>query len=209
MHERTRNKWPGPDEKQVVTQMLTDPYCDHWSECHHFFERLIQVSRLPEDMREDVAQNAVLSVINNLSAFRFDCKFSTWLVYVARSRITDARRDLARANKQTSIPSEPLDDEGNEISAFVFQEPHTPEEMCILHENLAEVVSALREYLSQHANPERNRQILQKYFWEQYTVEEIARELGVNAPVVRYTITSFKSHLKRSGEQDPPSETIS
>jgi RNA polymerase sigma factor (sigma-70 family) len=209
MQERPRNKWPGPDEKQVVTQMLTDPYCDHWSECRSFFERLIQISRLPEDMREDVAQNAVLSVINSLYTFRFDYKFSTWLVYVARSRITDARRDLARTNKQTSIPSDPVDDEGNEISISAFQEPHTPEEICILHENLAEVVSAMREYLSQHANYERNWQILQKYFLEQYTVEEIVRELGVNAPVIRYIINSFKSHLKRSGEQDTPPETMS
>src|SRR5579859_2271955 len=198
MQERPRNKWPGPDEKQVVTQMLTDPYCDHWRECHLFFVHLNQLSRLPEDMHEDVAQNALLSVINNLPAFRFDCKFSTWLVYVARSRITDARRELTRANKQISIPNEPLDDDGNEPGELVFQEPHTPEEICIQHENLAEFVSALRVYINQHANPERNWQILEKHFLEQYTVDEIARVLGVNAPVVRYTINSFKSQLKRS-----------
>jgi RNA polymerase sigma factor (sigma-70 family) len=210
MQERPRNKWPGPrsDDEQTVNEMLNDPNCHHWSECHQFFERLVKLSRVPVDIHDDVVQNALLSVINYLPTFRFDCKFSTWLVYILRSRIVDAMRDLVRANKQVLIPGELLDDDGNDTVILAFQDLHTPEELCISHEELDEVVSAMREYLSNHTNRERNRQILQKFFLYQYTVAEIARELGVNIPVVRSVISAFKRYLNKSNGQSPPSDTI-
>jgi RNA polymerase sigma factor (sigma-70 family) len=211
MRERTPDKWPGPDDKQTVNQMLTDPYCDHWRECRSFFERLIQISSLPEDMKEDVVQNAMLSGIKNLSTFRFDCKLSTWLTYIARSRIADATRDIARINKQIIVQIEPLDDEENQTNTHTIKAPHTTEEICIIRENLSEVMSALREYLSDHAKPERNGQILLKVLFEQYTIQEVAKEFDVNVPVIRYIVDSFKRHLhKRSDvdDQGHPTETI-
>jgi len=207
MQERPRDKWPGPDEKQTVVQMLTDPYCDHWNECHQFLERVIQLSRLPVDMQEDVIQNAVLSVVRNLSTFRFDCKFSTWLVYVARSRITDAQRDLNRYKKQFIAQSEAPYNEENETDTFTIEAQHTTEEECIIRENISEAMKALQEYVSAHSKPARNRQILQKIMLDQYTYEEAAKELGVNAPVIRYIVHAaqravherFDNHSSKAG----------
>ena len=188
MNERHRNPWPGLDEKLTVKQMLTDPFCDHWSECHHFFERLIRISGLPEDMKEDVVQNAMLTVSRSLSTFRFDCKLSTWLVYIARSRITDAQRDLNRYKKQVVAQSEVPNDEENETDTFTIEAQYTTEEECVIRENISEAMKALQEYVSNHSKPIRNRQILQKIMLDQYTYEEAAKELGVNAPVIRYIV---------------------
>src|SRR5713226_3444987 len=168
MNERLHNSWPGPDDKPVVNQMLADPYSHQWSECRSFFERLKQIRDIPEDTREDVVQNAMVTVSRSLPAFRFDCKFSTWLVYVARSRITDAQRDLNRYKKQFIAQSEAPYNEENETDTFTIEAQHTTEEECIIRENISEAMKALQEYVSAHSKPARNRQILQKIMLDQY-----------------------------------------
>lgn len=203
MDERPRDKWPGPrsKDKQTVTEMLNDPNCHHWSECYQFFERAVKLSRLPVDKREDVVHNAFLTVMTYLHTFRFDSKFSTWLMYILRSRIADAMRELIRANKHILIPGDPPDDD-NETDLSAFQDSLSPEEICIAREAVDEVLRAMGEYISKHANRERNMRILLLHFFEQYTIAEIAKELGMKEPAVRAVIIAFKHFVKRSGKQD-------
>lgn len=212
MLERPRDKWPGPrsNDKQTVKEMLNDLECHHWSECRQFFERSLRLSDLPVDTHEDVVQNAILTVMNYLPTFRFDCKFSTWLIFIARSRIADAKRELARA-RHILIPVDlhpPEGDDGNETNQLVLQDSFLPEDICIARETVDEVVRAMHVYINKHANRERNMWILHLHFFEQYSVAEIAKELHMKEPTVRAVINAFKRFLERSDEQGPPPDSI-
>jgi RNA polymerase sigma-70 factor (ECF subfamily) len=63
---------------------------------------------------EEVAQEAVLKAFNNLSRFRLESKFSTWLVQItineARMRLRKDRRHL-----YDSLDEQPTDEEGDYI----------------------------------------------------------------------------------------------
>ena len=63
---------------------------------------------------EEVAQEAVLKAFNNLSRFRLESKFSTWLIQVtineARMRLRKDRRHL-----YDSLDEQPADDEGDYV----------------------------------------------------------------------------------------------
>ena len=63
---------------------------------------------------EEVAQEAVLKAFNNLSRFRLESKFSTWLVQIT---INEARMRLRkeRRHRYESIDEQAKDDEGDYI----------------------------------------------------------------------------------------------
>lgn len=196
MTEWSRNPWPGPDDKLVVDQMLADPYSHRWNECRRFFEQLVQASDLPVDLREDVVQNAMFTVMRSLPGFHYECRLKTWLGMIAHSRIVDAWRDRIRNNQWISPPNGPSGDEESETGILKINTPQTTEGECIIREKIREVMRVLREYINTHANAERNRQILQKVLFDQFTFEEAAQELGVNAPVVRYVVRSAQRYLR-------------
>ncbi len=196
MKEWSGDPWPGPDDKLIVAQMLADPSSHHWNECHTFFEHVIRANNLPVDLRDDVVQNAMFTVMRSLPTFHYECRLRTWLGMIANSRIVDAWRNHARKNRQIIPLDNPPGDEESGTGILKINAPQTTEGECIIREELREAISVLREYLNTHAKSERNRQILQKVLLEEYTFEEAAQELGVNAPVIRYVVRSVQRYLR-------------
>jgi RNA polymerase sigma factor (sigma-70 family) len=207
MKGRINRDWPGADDKLVVTEMLNDPSSPHWKECRRFFEHFIQVSSVPEANKDDVVQDAMLSVIRYLPSFRYECRLYIWLTRIANSRITDAYRGQKLLNQHISLQNNFSNDEEYENEILKISAPLTTEDECLIHEAIRETYAGMTEYLNAHANPERNRQILQRMLLEQYSSQEAAEELGVPIPVMRYVVRSVQRYLReRTREAPPPPE---
>ena len=196
MPEETR--WPGLDDKLVVAEMLQNPQSDHWAACNNFINKLIGklCPHLPYDLREDATQETLASVHNGLPTFRFDSKLTTWLTSIARHRVIDVERKYGTIIlKEVHTNDRPEDREGN-IDTLPVNQSRTPEEEFLTREKLKEVLAEIEAFIKKHAKTERNRQILQMVLLEDYSCEETARTLGINAPVVSHVVRSARGHLQ-------------
>jgi RNA polymerase sigma-70 factor, ECF subfamily len=196
MLEETR--WPGLDDKLVVAEMLRNPQSDHWTGCHKFITRLIGKLRphLPFDLREDALQETMASVHNGLPNFRFDSKLTTWLASIARHRVIDVERKYTAIIFQEVHMKDTPDDREESLDTFPANLARMPEEEFLTRENLKEIIAEIEAFIKKHAKTERNRQILQMVLLDDYSCEETARILGVNAPVVSHVVRSARGHLR-------------
>ena len=196
MTDETR--WPGLDDKLVVAEMLQNPESDHWTACNNFINKLIgKISPyLPYDLREDAVQETMASVHNGLTTFRFNSKFTTWLTSIARHRVIDVERKYT-AVVDHEVPTKDTPSEREEgLETFPANLSRTPEEEFLTSEKLKETIDEIEAFIKKHTKTERNRQILQRVLLEDYSCEETARALGINAPVVSHVVRSARKHLR-------------
>lgn len=194
-HTYKHHQWPGEDDKIVVAQMLSDPLSLHWTHCRDFFMHLLIKLKVPIDQREDVVQEIMITVLRNLHTFKHDCKFTTWLVRAANWR----KDDLYRSLGQERIQIEPLNlayeesEDGLEVPQPLAS--HTVESECIGHEAVREVIAKLQQYALTRNDAERCRQVMQKVFFEQRSIKETAKELGIKTYIVYYIIREARRYL--------------
>ena len=131
-----------------------------------------------EQDAEDAAQEAVLKALKNLSSFRAESKFSTWLVSIT---INEARARLrhARVLKFESV-DEPAENEDGAFAPALITDwrevPLQALERKELREMLQKAIASL---------PEIYREVLQLRDVEDMTIAETAKVLGVSEGVVK------------------------
>ncbi len=190
--------WPGVDDRIVVEEMLRDRRSGQWYECREFVKKLVQVyaKNIPNDLWEDIIQDAMLRLDKSLSSFRYQCAFRTWIFGIMRSCIIDIYRKSRRAGQIITSLGDPHDDVEHEGDAFTVNAIGTIEDECIRHEELRNALVALQEYVSVHANPIRNGHILQMVIFEGHSLEETAKAVGCSAPVVGYVVRSAQRYAR-------------
>lgn len=120
----------------------------------------LRVSGHPDDAM-DVMQDTFLAVYRNLHSYRGDGSFASWLFRIAVFRATD----LLRKRKMMTEPFYELTDERTDT------EPETN----AVEENRNKDIVKLLEPLSNDA-----RQIVELKFFQHFTFEEIAGQLGIS-----------------------------
>jgi RNA polymerase sigma factor (sigma-70 family) len=192
--------WPGGDDRIVVEEMLRDHTSGQWYECREFVKRLVQVQakNIPQDHREDLVQDAMMRVDKHLHTFRYQCKLSTWLFGIVRSCIIDAHRKFTRAGQFIAPPGDPLDYVEREYDEIDADTAKTAEDVYIMHDDLRKAVAALQEYVSTHANPIRNRRILDMVMFEGRSLEAAAKAVGCSAPVASYVVRSAQRYVREN-----------
>jgi RNA polymerase sigma-70 factor (ECF subfamily) len=138
----------------------------------HPYERSVFLTALslvknPADA-EDVAQDAILKAFKNLSRFRQESKFSTWLIQIT---LNEAKMRLRRDRNHLY---ESLNDEQQEDRGSYEQ---------------SEVREALNKALQ--SLPEKYRSVLFFRDVQQFNIKETAELLGL-------TITTVKTRLSRA-----------
>jgi RNA polymerase sigma-70 factor, ECF subfamily len=132
---------------------------------------------------EDAAQETFLKAFRNLSTFRGDAKFGTWLVSIAlneaRSRIR--HRDVL---KMQSLDA-PEDDQGPALPALLRDWKEIPSETL----ERKEVRALLQKAVT--ALPLIYREVFQLRDIDQLSVQEAAEALGI-------TVSSVKVRLHRA-----------
>ena len=127
----------------------------------------------------DLSQDAFLKAYTNLSLFRGDSKFSSWLYKLTTNVCLDF---LRKRSRQKTVPLTYETDDGEQEYLPIPDETFSPETEA----ERRELRSSVRRGLSQL--PEGQRQILILREIGQLSYEEIAGQLGLEAGTVKSRI---------------------
>lgn len=190
--------WPGEDDTVVVEEMLRDLQSGQWYECREFVRKYVQVKakNIPQDHWEDIVQEVMMRVHKFLPTFQHRCKLKTWLFDIVYSCVIDAYRKLTRPGLPTTSLDDPHDHVENESDTLISSTTQTVEDECIVRNELSRAIAALREYVSTHAHPLRNGQILDMVLLEGHSLENAARAVGCSAPVAGYIVRSAQRYVR-------------
>jgi RNA polymerase sigma factor (sigma-70 family) len=190
--------WPGADDRIVIEEMLRDGRSGQWYECREFVKKRVQIQakNIPQEQWDDLVQNAMARIAKFLPAFQYQCTFRTWLFGLVRSCIIDEYRKLKRVGQFLAPVDDSRDDAEHEDDAFATNTSKTVEDECIIREELRKALVALQEYVSTHANPRRNGQILNMAIFENRSFEEVAKVVGCSAAVVGYIVRSAQRYAR-------------
>jgi RNA polymerase sigma-70 factor (ECF subfamily) len=138
---------------------------------------------------EDVAQEAFLKAFRNLSKFRAESKFSTWLISIT---LNEAR---SRLRRKTIVRMESLDeppDEGRSVSPALLKDwreiPSEALERQELRLMLQDAVTGL---------PEIYRQVFLLRDIEELSVNESAEALSISVPSVKVRLPRVRMMLQK------------
>ena len=182
----------GRDEAQMIAKILAgDSQLFH--ELIRPYEHRVYVMALSflhnEADAEDTDQETFLKAFRNLSSFRGEAKFGTWLVSItlneARSRIR--RRDSI---KMESL-DEPPDDQGYTSPALLRDWKEIPSEALERKEIRLLLQSAIT------ALPLIYREVFQLRDIEQLSVNEAAAALGISIAAVKVRLHRARMMLQK------------
>jgi RNA polymerase sigma-70 factor (ECF subfamily) len=138
---------------------------------------------------EDIAQEAFLKAFRNLSKFRAESKFSTWLISIT---LNEAR---SRLRRKTIVRMESLDeppDEGRSVSPALLKDwreiPSEALERQELRLMLQDAVTGL---------PEIYRQVFLLRDIEELSVNETAEALSISVPSVKVRLPRVRMMLQK------------
>jgi RNA polymerase sigma-70 factor (ECF subfamily) len=138
---------------------------------------------------EDIAQEAFLKAFRNLSTFREESKFSTWLISIA---LNEAR---SRLRRETIVRMESLDDppdDGGRVSPALLRDwreiPSEAVERRETRQMLQEAVISL---------PTIYRQVFQLRDVDELSVRETAEALGISVPSVKVRLHRARMMLQK------------
>jgi RNA polymerase sigma factor (sigma-70 family) len=183
--------WPGPDDKCVIAEMMSDDHSPHWEQCLIFIRQLLSRMNVPADSEEDIVQQSLLSVKKKLAEFRHECFLKSWIKLIVVNKTRDELRTYVRNKTRLQIITEDL--------AIVT--PQTVEEQYLQREQLREVIAGLQKFVAQHAHRTRNALILRLVLFEGYTCDEVAKQLKIERPVVYVVIRTARRYLREQHEE--------
>lgn len=131
----------------------------------------------------DLMQDIFIAAFRSLSSFRGDSSFKGWLFKIAhyrcieyyrRKRVTQSLDDLPEAEQQ-------IDD-------------NCPSELMVGQQQSAALVTAMQSL------PFEQRVVVEMKFFQQFTFEDIAKQLGISSNTVKSRLYSALDKLKHSLE---------
>jgi RNA polymerase sigma-70 factor (ECF subfamily) len=138
---------------------------------------------------EDVAQDAFLKAFRNLSTFRAEAKFSTWLISIT---LNEAR---SRLRRQATIRMESLDeppDEGGTISPALLRDWREIPSEILEREEVRKLLQHAVEGL-----PEMYRQVFLLRDVEELNTNETALALNISVPSVKVRLHRARMMLQK------------
>lgn len=198
-NESPYNLWPDVDDRTLAQEMLNDAESKYWRVCSEYVGMLVQsrAKNIPQEHREDIAQQVMMRINKHLKNFKFQCSLKTWIFGIVRNCTIEAYRKSKHLETHLTRPNAVYGDERNDDDIIAATASLTPEEKFIVQEELQRALEALREYVNTHANPERNEQILKMFFFEKRSYEEIAKIVGCSAAVVGYIVRSAQAYGRK------------
>lgn len=166
---------------------------DAFAELLRPYERMIYLSALSivgnEADAEDVAQEAVLKAFKNLSRFRRESRFSTWLTQIA---INEAKMKLRKDRRHLydSIDAGQPSDDGDYIPMDFADWREIPSEALEqqqLRDALNNAILAL---------PEKHRSVFILRDVQQMSIEETAKALGLSTANVKTRLLRARLRMR-------------
>ena len=138
----------------------------------------------PDDAM-DLMQEIFIAVFRNLSSFRGDAKFKNWLYRIAHYRCIEFYR--------RKRPNQSLDDEPTEMEAEGTSQPD---------HQLQQSQQALALAKAMRLLPMNQRTVVELKFFQHFTFDEIANQLGISSNTVKSRLYSALDKLKDKLEID-------
>jgi len=139
---------------------------------------------------EDAAQEAVLKAFTNLSKFRGDSKFSTWLVRIATNEAFMKLRKERRHKLHDSLDEQRTDEEGDYIPRDFADWREIPSEALQKKELRQAVSRALASLTPKH------RQVFVLRDVQHFTIEETAQLLGIRKSAVKTRLMRARLQMR-------------
>lgn len=191
-------KIPDSDELNALIERAKAGDDDSFSELVGEFERFVyntacrvlSTSGLSTDYAEDIAQTSFIKAWRNLSAFRGDCSFATWLFRITVNTARDQIRSISRRPTVSLTRTDDDCDEGEEWEVPVTSGDDIPEDSLIKKE----YVTAVRRAIE--ALPPEQREVIVMRDIHELSYETISRSLGIGIGTVKSRINRGRANLK-------------
>jgi RNA polymerase sigma-70 factor, ECF subfamily len=150
-------------------------------------------------MAEDLAQDAVLRVLDNLGTFRGDSRFTTWATKIAvRVAISDLRRARYKDFRLDDLTADDELPVGGMSNSSPQDTALTPENAAERADVMAKIDAALKEALT-----ERQYQALDAVVLRGVPLEVVAERMGTNRnalyKLVHDARRKLRAHLEAQG----------
>ena len=135
---------------------------------------------------DDIAQEVFLVAFSQLSRFRGDSKFSTWLIGIARNKALEFLKARARVRKKQKQFFE---------AEIASQQIARLEEMHDQSELAQRRLGAMQLCLD--LLPDHSRELINRYYFDQQTATNIAAESDVTTGSVRMKLLRLRKILQK------------
>lgn len=201
-----------PTRKSLLSRLKNWNDQGSWKEFFDTYWRLIyntaRKAGLSDAEAQDVVQETVISVYKNIPGFEYDpkrCSFKTWLLRLVHWRIVDQIRKrlpgLEHAQSMEGMdPIEGLPDKSDEQLEKIWQEEW---ESYLIDRGLATMKGRV--------NP-KHFQVFHLVYVRQYTVAQVAKELGVTRTwvyLVKHRLSKMFENEIQKLNQGPDSLELS
>ena len=152
-------------------------------------------SHLPAATLEDIVQNSLIKAVRNLSSFRGEAALFTWLCEICRNELVSFHRTGARRPDHDSLDAAPaVCDAVLELRVPAEFEP--PNELA-LEEHRGAIAQTL------NGLPERYARALEWKYGDGFSVQQIARMLGLSTIAAQSLLARAREAFKEGwrGEQ--------
>jgi len=156
-------------------------------------DRRPELSRLPlgdlYEMAEDFAQNALLAVLNNLSEFRGDARFTTWAY---RFVINEAAAELRRRQYRNMSLDQLLEEGTAVIQSLAASPPSSdPGQAAARQEFIQQLLEIIDEALS-----ERQKTAVLAVHFQSMSMQEVAEILETTPNTVYKMLHDARKKIK-------------
>lgn len=149
---------------------------------------------LPPATVEDLVQNTLIKAIRNLASFRGEAALFTWLCEICRNEIVNVMRKSARRPEHDSLDEITSSDESPpELRAPASDEPFQVLERDAHRNAIAATMKGL---------PERYALALEWKYGDGFSVEEIARMLGLTTIAAQSLLARARQAFKTSWPEE-------
>ncbi|MBQ3707418.1 MAG: sigma-70 family RNA polymerase sigma factor [Clostridia bacterium] len=153
--------------------------------------RVLSASAQSYDLADDIAQEAFIKAWRNLSAFRGDCTFSTWLYRIA---VNCAKDGIRAASRRPAVSLSEMtgdgDEDGEEWDVPVTSGETLPEEAAEKNELILAVRRAVESL------PDEQRQVVVLRDLSGLSYQEISDKLGLELGTVKSRLNRGRQNLK-------------
>lgn len=140
---------------------------------------ILKVTQNKEDA-EELAQDTFMKAFKNLSSFKGDCSFSTWIYRIAyNTAISSVRK---KRHEFLTIEEATLDNVSEEEAANLFGQTESTERILRLEAALGQL-------------PPDERALILLFYWKEKTIEEMVSITGLTASNVKVKLYRIRKKL--------------
>lgn len=191
--------WPGPDEAQVIAEMIADHGSPHWEDCDALVARLVhkRASNLGEEACKDIRQRVMIVICVALPGFKGQSRLIYWIGFIITAQISNYLRDERRQSRGAAS-LDARDERGDGLYSEVAA-PLDIERLVALSDLICRIIRAIETYVATSSrNPERDAEIIARWL-DSVKRDAIAAELDLAPYIVSNVIYQLKRHLNSFG----------